>query len=75
MVRIVHTGDMHFDSPFAGLSPHVAACRKEEQSKTFLRIIKAVKENAADMLLIAGDVFDSRFISASTASFLREAFG
>ncbi len=74
MVRIVHTGDMHFDSPFAGLSPHVAALRKEEQRKTFIRIIKAVKDTAADMLLIAGDVFDSRFVSASTASFLREAF-
>ena len=74
MVRIVHTGDMHFDSPFAQLPSEVALMRREEQRETFMRIIMAVKENKADMLLIAGDVFDSRFVSASTTVFLREAF-
>ena len=74
MVRIVHTADLHFDSPFAGFPAAVAARRKDEQRQTFTRIIHAVKEMSADVLLIAGDLFDSRFISASTISFFREAF-
>ncbi len=74
MVRIVHTGDMHFDSPFAALPPAVARLRKEEQRNTFLRILEAVRDYRADMLLIAGDMFDSRFVSAETIAFLREGF-
>ncbi len=74
MVRIVHTGDMHFDSPFAALPWGVAQLRKEEQRETFLRIIEAVREYKADILLIAGDMFDSRFVSMETIKFLKEAF-
>lgn len=74
MVRIVHTGDMHFDSPFAALPPAVARVRKEEQKNTFLRIIEATRAYNADMLLIAGDMFDSRFVSADTIAFLKKCF-
>lgn len=74
MVRIVHTGDMHFDSPFAALPASVARLRKEELRGTFLRILEFVRTYHADVLLIAGDVFDSRFVSADTIVFLRKAF-
>ncbi len=74
MTRIVHTGDIHLDSPFVSLPPRVAEIRKAEQRQTFLRIIEDTKAIGADMLLIAGDLFDSRFVSPSTIEFLVEAF-
>ncbi len=74
MVRIVHTGDMHFDSPFRALPASVAQLRKEEQRETFLRIVETVREKEADLLLLSGDVFDSRYVSPDTVSFLKEAF-
>ena len=74
MVRIVHTGDMHLDSPFAGLPRGVAQLRKEEQRETFLRVVEAAGAYKADILLIAGDMFDSRYVSADTVAFLKEAF-
>lgn len=74
MTRIVHTGDMHFDSPFAALPASVARLRREELRGTFLRILDSVKSYRADILLISGDMFDSRFVTAETFSFLREGF-
>lgn len=74
MVRIVHTGDMHFDSPFAALPASVARLRREEVRGTFLRILESVRAYRADLLLIAGDMFDSRFVSADTIALLREGF-
>jgi len=74
MVRIVHTADMHFDSPFAALPASVARLRKEEQKGTFCRILDFVRENNADILLIAGDMFDSRYVSSDTIAFLQNGF-
>ncbi len=74
MIRFVHAADMHFDSPFAALPSSVARVRKEEQKRTFKRIIEATRAYKADMLLIAGDMFDSRYVSSETVSFLKQCF-
>lgn len=74
MIRFVHAADMHFDSPFAALPSSVARVRKEEQRRTFKRIIEATRAYKADMLLIAGDMFDSRYVSSETVSFLKQCF-
>ncbi|MBQ7036774.1 MAG: DNA repair exonuclease [Clostridia bacterium] len=74
MIRFIHAADMHFDSPFAGLPQSVARVRKEEQKRTFMRIIEATREKKADMLLLAGDIFDSGFVSRDTVSFLKQCF-
>ncbi len=74
MVRFVHTGDMHLDSPFRGLPRGIAQLRKEEQRKTFLKLVEETKTYGADMLLIAGDMFDGSFVSEETVAFIKDAF-
>lgn len=74
MVKIVHTADMHFDSPFAALPMGVARLRKEELLGTFQRMIDFIKENNVEILLIAGDVFDSNYVSSDTLHFLKQSF-
>ncbi|MDD6308767.1 MAG: DNA repair exonuclease, partial [Clostridia bacterium] len=73
-MRIIHTGDMHLDSPFLGLSPVKAMVRKGEQRAAFSRIVQEAKDFAADVLLISGDVFDSAYVSAETILFLKDCF-
>lgn len=73
MLTFVHTADIHFDTPFrAGFTPKQAELRRKEVMQTFLRICEQAKEK--DVLLVAGDLFDGRFVSDETLAFVRRCF-
>lgn len=74
-VRILHTGDLHLDSPFACLSPEKSDERRNELRETFLRLVTLAREEAVDLLLIAGDLFDGEYITARTANRIIEELG
>jgi DNA repair protein SbcD/Mre11 len=73
MIRILHTADVHLDSPLRSLAMRDAELREKVQtsSRTALtRIVEtAISEDVA-ALLIAGDLFDGAERSARTAAFL-----
>ncbi len=72
-LKIIHCADVHFDSAMSGLPDSSKVnIRREEMKETFKKIIK-LSENA-DILLIAGDLFDGKSVSKSTLLFLRESF-
>lgn len=71
-VKIIHTGDMHFDSPWSGLPSDIAAVRKEEQLLTFSKIIDEAA--SADLLLICGDMLDGFSVSMQTLSHIKKCF-
>ena len=73
-VRILHTGDLHLDSPFACLSPEKSEQRRQELRDTFGRLMTLVREEAVDLLLIAGDLFDSAYVTSRTANRIIEEF-
>lgn len=74
MAKILHMADMHLDSAFtARLSPDLAQLRRSEQRAVFSRIIDMAHESA-DVLLIAGDLFDSLNVSDETVSFMKRKF-
>lgn len=59
MIKILHTADLHLDSAFEGLGAGKAAVRREEQRGLLTRLAElAVSENV-DLVLLAGDLFDS----------------
>ncbi len=71
--KIIHTADLHFDSPFSGISDSgKIAVRKEEMKKAFSKIIEYSKN--ADMLFISGDLFDGKNVGRSTLEFLKDEF-
>lgn len=73
MPTFVHTADVHFDTPFsARFSPRQAALRRKEIMQTFQTIVNRAKE--CDFFLISGDLFDGRYISMETISFLKRCF-
>ena len=73
MPKILHCADVHFDSPLtANLSAVQAEQRGEELRETFSKIIEYAKN--VDILLIAGDLFNSNFVSRETIAFLTGKF-
>lgn len=71
--RFVHTADLHLDSPLAAVAlrdPALAARIGAATRTAFERIVALCLEEAADALLISGDLFDGRIRSAKTAAFL-----
>ena len=74
MVKILHTADLHLDSPFAGLSLDVAEEAREEQRNVFSEMMRYAGENSVDLVLIAGDLFDSKYITVRTKELVKGAF-
>lgn len=64
MIRILHTADLHLDAPFPSLGE-----REEERRgaflKTFERLVTLAIKNDVQLLLVAGDLFDSPQPSAA----------
>ena len=59
----LHTGDLHLDTPFAGLTgaaPDVVSGRLREATlKAWDRIVDLAIERRVDFVVVAGDVFES----------------
>ena len=73
MIRILHTADVHLDSPLRSLALRDPELRDRVQtsSRTALsRIVDIALTNDVVALLIAGDLFDGAERSARTAAFL-----
>lgn len=60
--RFLHTGDLHLDSPFAGLTagapPHVAGALRDATLNAWDRIVQLALDESVDFILVAGDVFE-----------------
>lgn len=73
MIKLIHTADVHLDSPLQTLALRDPALREKVQCASrnaFTCIVEqALKEQVA-AVLIAGDLFDGAARSAKTAAFL-----
>ena len=74
MLKIVHTGDIHLDSPFSGLDERRAEIRKTELRGAFSSLLTYVRTNNIDLLLIAGDMFDRGFVTRETLEIVEREF-
>ena len=72
MIRFLHAGDFHLDSPFASLSGEQAALRRREQ-RSQLREIGALAADC-DLVFLAGDLLDSARAYGETLEALEEFF-
>ncbi len=66
MIKFIHAADLHLDSVFAMEDVQKAARRREELRATFARLIEEAKRFEADLVLIAGDLFDRRYVTKNT---------
>ena len=76
MIKFIHTGDLHLDTPFKGLSNvnrELAGRLKDATFKSFRKIINLCIDEDVDFLLITGDIFDSEIQSlAAQLGFVKE---
>lgn len=59
MLRLLHAGDLHLDSPMAAFSKAAAAARRERQFAAFEALLSDGIARGAELVLLAGDCFDS----------------
>lgn len=75
MIKLFHTGDVHLDSPFAGLSPDAASLRRRELRETFSAMMAYARTAGVDLVLIAGDLLDRRFATGETVELIKTELG
>ena len=73
-VKIVHTADLHFDTPFNEVDEKQRLINKEELKEVFKNIINFCKEKHVEILLLAGDIFDNLTLSRETIHFIENIF-
>ncbi len=74
MIKIMHTADVHLDSPFSSLNPRRAEIRRSELRAAFTSMMTYAKMNNTDLLLISGDLFDGEYVTRETVSLLCREF-
>ena len=72
MLRIIHAADLHLDSPFASLPPAQAVQRRRQQRQILQEITELC--HIADLVLLAGDVFDDRQVCPETVELMQSLF-
>lgn len=73
-MKIIHCSDLHLDSKMeANLNKEKSRERKNEILITFERMINYAKENDVKIIVIAGDLFDKKTISAKAKNVVKTA--
>lgn len=74
MLRILHTGDIHLDSPFARLDARRAQTRRAELREAFSAMMAYAAKCGVQLILMAGDIFDREYITNETTELLLREF-
>ena len=75
MLTFIHAADFHLDSAFGALDQRRAAARRRESRETVLRLANYVGCHGVDLVLLAGDLFDSAAAFRETGEQLSAALG
>ena len=59
MTKILHTADFHLDSAFTALPEEKARLRRQEARQLTDRLVDYANDHGVELLLLAGDLFDS----------------
>jgi len=75
-MKFVHIADMHLDMPFVSLRGNKELIKKKkmEQRFVFQKVINYINENKIDILFASGDLFEQKFVTDDTISFLISSF-
>ncbi|MBQ9802259.1 MAG: DNA repair exonuclease [Clostridia bacterium] len=68
MLRFLHVGDLHLGSSFSAFSPRAAAVRRARAFEALEAVIADALQRQVDLLLFAGDCFDSATPDPDTAA-------
>ncbi len=75
MLKFIHAADFHLDSAFGALPAGRAAERRRESRELAFRLADYVNGHGVQLVLLAGDLFDSAAPYRETGEALAEALG
>lgn len=58
-IKILHSADLHLDSPFEGLPAGKASIRRSEQRELLGALSALARRESVDLVLLSGDLLDS----------------
>ena len=73
-LRIFHTADVHLDTPFSKLDIRRGEARRNDLRATFTAMMLYARRMEADIVLIAGDLFDDGSATNQTVSLMCREF-
>ena len=72
-MKIIHCADLHLDSQMtANLTKEQARERKREIIRTFTRMVEYAEKTGVRLIMISGDLFDTRNVSALARNTVRD---
>lgn len=74
-MRFIHAGDFHLDSAFGALRPEQAIQRRQEGRALVSALADYVNENAVELVLLPGDLFDAEDTFSQTGQALAADLG
>ena len=74
MIKILHTADIHLDSPASETDFSKSDVRRGLLRAAFTSLMLYSRTEKADMVLLCGDVFDSAYASKDTLSLMMREF-
>ena len=74
ILKFLHCGDIHLDSPYFGLSPEKNDERRHGLRSTFMRMMEYVRDGGVNYMLISGDLFNTDCATNATAELLIREF-
>lgn len=74
MIKILHTADIHLDSPFSLCDVRKAAARKTELRGTFTSMMMYVRTEGYNLVIISGDLFDTGYATTDTLNLVVDEF-
>lgn len=73
MAKVLHAADFHLDSAFRSLPEEQARLRRQESRELPGRLVDWANDHGAQLMLLAGDLFDSDRLYSQTAQMLAQA--
>ena len=74
ILKFLHCGDIHLDTPFAGLSPEKSEERRRGLRASFMKMMEYIRGMGINYVLISGDLFEAEFATNNTAELLVREF-
>ena len=74
MVKLLHCADIHLDTPFRSKSAERSAALRRQLRRAFSAMVEYARKENINIVLLAGDVFDTRTVTSDTVNFVKESF-
>ena len=74
VLKFLHVGDIHLDTPFIGLAPEKSDERRAGLRQIFVKMMDYVRGAGINYVLISGDLFEIECATGNTAELLIREF-